>query len=210
MNQRILFFQLPIESSRMIPNTIEPYSTNRAIIRQEFGQLIIHELIVSLPVFFAFRTTGSFTCSTYWIVLTLPVEVRIIEMEFDTLFLTFFGQLLDNIALKCSGIYDIIIRFLGIEHGETIVMTTSYGDILGTRSLDLGYPFRCIEFRRIESRSQLGILIAMNIPVVHIPFSLGSHNIDTPMEENTELIVLKLLTSLQVFGSRCIGLCPNC
>ena len=130
-------------------------------------------------------------------------------MKFDALFLTFFGQFLDNITFEWSGIYDIIIGFLGIEHRETIVMTTGYGDILGTRSLDLGYPFRCIEFRRIESRSQLGILIAMNVTVVHIPFSLGSHAIDTPMEENTELIVLKLLACLQVFWSRCIGLRPS-
>ena len=128
-------------------------------------------------------------------------------MQLNALLLTFFRQLLNNVTLEGSSIHDVVIRFLGVKHRETIVMSACDGDVLGTRSLDLRHPLRSIKLRRIEARSQFGILVAMNVTVIHIPFATGGHAIDAPMKEDTELVVLKLLASLQVLGRRSISLC---
>ena len=127
-------------------------------------------------------------------------------MQLDALLLAFCSQFLQHIPFEWGSIHNVVIRFLGIEHREAIMVTAGDGDVLGTRSLDLRHPFCRIELRRIETRSQLGILIPMDVTVVHVPLAPGGHAIDAPMQEDAELVVLKLLTSLQVLGSRYIRL----
>ena len=128
-------------------------------------------------------------------------------MKFDTLLLTFLCQFFEYIPLERSRIYDIVVRFFRIKHREAVVVTARDGDVLGTRRLDLRHPFCRIELGRIESRSQFGILVAMDVAVIHVPLAPSRHAVDAPMKKDTELVVLKFLASLQVFGSRYISLC---
>ena len=86
------------------------------------------------------------------------------------------------------------------------MVASSEADILGTRSLDGSHPFGSIKLRRIETASQLGILLIVQILVGHCPFAGGEHAIQSPMQEDTELIILKLLSRFQVLWRRLIML----
>jgi len=80
-----------------------------------------------------FGTSGIMSgISVRIIILTRPVKVRIIQMQFDSLFLTFLGKFLDDIPLERSCIYNVIIRIAGIKHRESVMMTGCDANILGS------------------------------------------------------------------------------
>ncbi len=97
-----------------------------------------------------------------------------------------------HVATERSSIYNIIIRILGLEHRASL-MTSGEADRLGTRSLDGSHPFGSIKLRRIETTSQLSILLVIQVLIGrYCPFA-GSDAVQSPMQEDTELIILELL-----------------
>ena len=47
---------------------------------------------------------------------------------------------------------------------------------------------------RIEGIGRLGILVTVDAVVLHIPFALTEHAVNTPMKENTKAGVREFLT----------------
>src|SRR3712207_3509887 len=88
MNQFILSGKFPIESGILIliPPSVEPNSAYGSVVGQQFRQLIIHELIISRPVSFRIRASRTTSGTPPRIIFPCPVEMRVIEMEFDTVF----------------------------------------------------------------------------------------------------------------------------
>ena len=120
------------------------------------------------------------------------------------MFGTCIGQLLHHITFERSRFYNVIIRVLGIEHRESLVMTSSEANIFSSGSLDGCYPFVCIKLRRIESPGQFGILFIIQVVVCHRPLSGSEHGIESPMKEDSKLIVLKFTPGFQVSLCRLI------
>ena len=58
-----------------------------------------------------------------------------------------------------------------------------------------------IEARGIEARRSLAVFGIGDAGILHIPFALGEHGIEAPVEENAETHVGKFLTRLEIFGS---------
>ena len=206
MDKRILLWQLPIEIRILIPPSIKPNTSHLTIVGKKLSKLIVHKLIVALPVTLRVRATCASTRSSPNSILAIPVNMRVIKMQSDALLVALIRQFLHDVAAERSSIYNIIIRILGLEHRETLVMASGEADVLGTRSLDGSHPFGSIKLRRIETTSQLGILLIVQILVGHCPFAGGEHAVQSPMQEDTELIILELLARFQILRGRLIML----
>ncbi len=97
-----------------------------------------------------------------------------------------------------------------MEHGEAVVMAGGDTDVLCAGSFHIGYPFLRVELGRVKAVGQLGILLPVDVLVVHDPLAIGHHAIDSPMDEYPELHVLELGPVFQVFRCRHIVLlCRN-
>ena len=135
MNQGILFSQSPVKilvDFPMIPYSVKPDCSDRSIVGEQLCQLVVHKLVIGIPVSM-FGTSGIMSgISVRIIILTRPVKMRIIQMQFDSLLLTFLGKFLDDIPLERSCIYNVIIRIAGIKHGESVMMTGCDANILGS------------------------------------------------------------------------------
>ena len=201
MDKRILLWQLPIEVRILIliPPSIKPDTSHLTVVGKKFCKLVVHKLIVTLPVTLWIRAAGTSTCSSPNSILTIPVDMRVIKVQSDALLVALIRQLLHDVAVERSSIYYIIIRILGLEHRESLVVASGEADVLGTRSLDGSHPFGSIKLRRIETASQLGILLVVQVLIGHCPFAGSEHAVQSPMQEDTELIVLELLAGFQVF-----------
>ena len=90
------------------------------------------------------------------------------------------------------------------------MMTGGNGDVFRTGILDSLHPSVCVELRRVEGLSQLRVFLIANVLVLHHPLAHSHHRVEPPMQEDTELLILKLLTCLNVFRRGMIGfLCPT-
>ena len=153
MYQRILFRQLPVKIriSILVPPAIEPDSTYRTVVRQQLCQLVIHKSIIAFPVSFRIRPSGSTPCTSPRCVFTIPVDMGVIEMKPNTLFMTFVCQFFYYIALERGCIYNIIIGILGMKHREPFMVATCKADIFGSRCLNGTYPFSRTKLGGIET-----------------------------------------------------------
>ena len=201
MDKRILLWQLPIEVRILIliPPSIKPDTSHLTVVGKKLSKLIVHKLIVALPVSLRIRTASTSTRSSPYSILTIPVDMRVIKVQSDALLVALISQLLHDVATERSSIYNIIIRILGLEHRESLVMASGEADVLGTRSLDGSHPFGSIKLRRIETACQLSILLVIQVLIGHCPFAGSEHAVQSPMQEDTELIILELLAGFQIF-----------
>ena len=206
MDHGILFRQFPVKAgvSILIPPSVKPNGSYRTIISQQFRQLIVHELIIAFPVSLRIRTSCTTSCTSPRIIFPRPVKMRVVEMEFDSLFAASCCQLLDDIPLKGSCLHDIEVRILGIEHGEAVMMAGSQTDIFSSRCFDGSHPLIRIKLGGIETACQFGILFIIQIIICHSPLTGGKHGIQSPMKENTEFIILKFFTGFEVFFTRLV------
>ena len=138
--------------------------------------------------------------------LTSPIKQRIIEVDVDPLLVALIHQFLHDVALERGRLNDVEVRVAAIEHREAVMMTGREADVFGSRRLECRYPLGGVEVGRIEASGQFGILLVIEVTVVHHSFAIGHHAIDAIVEEDAEFIVLELLSSLQVLGCRLIAL----
>ena len=202
MDEGVLFLELPVERFGLVPDTVEPDGTDFAVVRQQLGQLVVHELVVGIPVFLALFAARSVSGVAHGVVRATPVEVRIIEMELDALLVAFVGQFFNQIPFKRRGIDDIIVRLLRVEHREAVVVARGDADILRTGGFDGRDPFRRVELDGVEARSQLRVFLPIQVLVVHHPFAVAQHTVDAVVEEDAEFVVLELFARLEVFRAR--------
>ena len=207
----VLSRQFPVKGYGIlfvVPPTVEPDRADIAILGEQFGQLGIHEVIVLLPVGIVTSLAALCACTSHGIIVAHPVDVAIIEVQAYALLATGLGQFLQNVLAVGCGLYDVELALLGVPHGETIVMTGGEADVLGTCCLYGTHPFTCIVPVGIESIRHLGILIAVGHCILQVPFALGKHTVDTPMQEDTQLHVTEFLTRAQIgLGGNILCLC---
>ena len=98
--------------------------------------------------------------------------------------------------MEGGSIYDIEIGLLGAEHGKSVVMARGDGDIFGPRSFDGRHPFGSIEPRRIKAGGKQIVFRTLDVLVVLVPLALGGHTVYSPMQEDTEFLVLKFFSCL--------------
>ena len=190
----------------MIPVAIKPNGSYRSIIGKQFFHLLFHEIeiaVVVLHVPFPARVVAG---SSYWIILSHPIEQGIIVMQVHPLVMAGISQILQYIlAPRCLLDY-VVIRAFRVIHRKSVVMPGSYGDILCSSILECFYPLACIVPCRIESACSLGILIFIQFSCLKIPFALGVGGIDSPMKEYSESLSCEFLPVLNIFFRRRISL----
>ena len=208
MDESILLGQTPVERGVLvlIPPSVKPYSSYLAVIGKEFGELIVHECIVRVPVLLVNGSACTQTCTAKRSVFTLPVDVRVVEVDVDALAVAFVGELLHDVALEWRSVYNVIVGIFRLEHRESLVVTCGEADILGTRCLYLRYPLLGAEARGIEASSQFGVLLVVEVVVGHSPFAGGEHGVESPVKEYSELGVLEVFACRDVVGRGCVGL----
>ena len=204
VNEGILLVELPVEGRRVgivLPLTVKPDGADWTIVGEQFGQLVVHEFVILRPVGGSGIVGQFILVASQRIVQPMPVQVGIVEMQFDAMALAGVGKFLEDVTLEGGGIDDIIVADCTLEHRETVVMARGDGNIAGTGVLDGAHPLVGIKARGIEACRQLGILVAVDVLVEHDPLAVGEHRIDAPMDEDTKFIVLELLTGTQVLVS---------
>ena len=103
----------------------------------------------------------------------MPVHVAVVEVELESVLAASIGQRLQHIASVGRGFHDIVGACFCLPHRESVVVAAGEGDVLGTGFLEELYPFACAEPGRTEAACKLGILVAVDVAVVHHPFAVG-------------------------------------
>ena len=201
VDEGILLVELPIEGHGvgvMFPLAVKPDGTDGSVVGQQLGQLVVHELVVLAPVGGCWIVGHLFLVTPQGVVQTVPIQMGIVEMQLDAVTLASVGEFLEHIALEGGGIDNVVVGDCALEHRESVVMARGDGDVAGARILDGSHPLVGVETRRIETGRQLGILIAVDTLVEHDPLAVGKHGIDTPVDKDTELVVLEFLAGAEV------------
>ena len=134
----------------------------------------------------------------------MPVQIlRIIQTHLKAMLIAGLCQLADYIAAKGSGIHNIILVHLGMEHGKTIVMFTGNNKVLHTAVLCQTDPFVRIKIYRIKGFSQHAVIGIRDRQIGLDPFSIAAaefaapfarqHRIQTPVRHHTVLRFFKPL-----------------
>ena len=210
VDEGILLGQLPVEVGvfLVVPPSVKPDGTNLTIVGKQLGQLVVHKLVIALPVALGAGSAGSSSGASPGVVLAIPVQMRVVEMEGDALAMTLVGEFLENVTLEGSAVYNIIIAVLGLEHRETLVMTSGEADVLGTRRLDSADPLGSVKLSGVETFSELRILMIVQVLVGHSPLASGKHTVEPPVEEDTKAHVAEFLSGLQIVcGGFILGAC---
>src|ERR1041384_2533190 len=84
MDQRIGALELPV-GVRFVPHAVKPDASDVAIVRQQFCELRIHEFEIVVEVAALGAPCGFAGLPTRIIVRTVPVELRVIKEELNSL-----------------------------------------------------------------------------------------------------------------------------
>ena len=208
VNQGILFVELPIKWGRvgvMLPFTIKPDGADGTIVGQQLGQLVVHEFVVLRPVGGRSVVRHIILVSSQRIIQAMPVQMGIVEMQLDAVALASVGKFFEHVALEGSRVHDVVVAHRTLEHRKAVMVARGDGDVAGAGILDGAHPFVGVKTRRIESRRQLSVLVAVDALVVHHPLAVGKHGINAPVNEYTKFVVLELLTGLEVLLAGHVG-----
>ena len=78
------------------------------------------------------------------------------------------------------------------------MMACCEADILGSRCLDGSHPVVGIELRWVEASGKFLVLFVVEILVGHCPFARREHAVQSPVQEYSELGILKFLACFKV------------
>ena len=132
----------------------------------------------------------------------VPVQLRVIEKEFDSLPLALVRKLLERIALERSPVDDVVGRGPRRKHREAVVVTRGDGDVAGSGGLGERHPFVGVELDGIELRGQPLISRRRNLFVLHHPLAGAELGVDAPVDEHPEPGVAEPLTRGETLGGR--------
>ena len=209
VDEPVLLLKLPIERGGVavvVPESVKPDAADFAVIGEEFPELGVHEIVICLPVRLGRILSGREAGASGRIVIPSPVNVGVVEMKPYALLVAFVSQLFQHIPSERGCIDDIVRRLPGAEHRESVVMPGGEADVLCPGSLDGGNPLGGIEISRIECRSCLGVLLVLYPVPIEIPFALGEHAVDSPMEEDSELVPGEFRPGFEILPGRNIAL----
>ena len=119
----------------LVPIPIKPDPRYLSVIRQQFSQLVFHELDVIIPVAMN-GATGTMTrvAGPVRIIISSPVEQRIIKEQTNSLLVTFIRDHLYNVFM-IRRVHNVEIGKLCIPHAEPVVMPCDQGNIFHARIL---------------------------------------------------------------------------
>ena len=145
LDEGVLLVESPVEFLLfVVPHAVKPDGSNRAVIGQELSQLTIHEGIIAVPIKGRF-VTRHFVSPTRRVVRTVPIQVAVVEMEFEPLLSASLRKRSKNVAFVGSGIDDVVRTCFRPPHRKAIMMPAGKGDVLRTSLLEELCPFVSIE-----------------------------------------------------------------
>src|SRR5690606_2625640 len=128
----------------------------------------------------------------------VPIELRLVKEKFYALTVTFVGEHFDDVLLVGGAVNNVIIRYLAVEHRESVVIRAGYRDIYHAGGLCHIHPVSCIECRRVHEIGKLLVGSYRDLLVVHHPFTIAKYAVYTPVNEQAESGILKPLTRCEV------------
>ena len=203
VNQVVRLAKAPV-GVPLIPDAIEPNPCQAPVPGQQFGELRVHEIEVAVEVA-AGRTARILSGSAQRkVVRIMPVQMRVVEEQFQPLFAALFGQRQEDVFAVGRGIHDVPLVPLRAEHGETVVVLAGDGDVAHARGFRKRHPLRRVVLDGVELRRQLLIFGDGHTGVVHDPLALTEDAVDAPVDEHAELGVLKPAPRGEVLGGRLV------
>ena len=164
VNHIVLRTKLPVKRNGVaivVPKTVEPNGSNLAVASEQFGELLVHKVVIVRPVgVFGFLASAQ-TGSTGWIVLARPVDMRIVEVQTHVGIVARGSQFAHHIAVEWRSIYDVIIRRISFPHREAIVMACGETNVLRSSVFKRLHPLFRIEAVRVERIGGFRIFVAV-------------------------------------------------
>ena len=170
----------------LIPPAIKPDAANLPIVCAQLFHLADVVLFVSVPVARVGPARFATGTAERIVICAVPIQLRVVEKEFDALFVALSSQLLHDIALKGRRLYDVVICEFAVEHTEAIVMLAGDGNVFDPRIFRHLNPRMGIKFCGIELRRQLFVLADGDAFVVHNPFAMANQRIDSPVNKHAK------------------------
>ena len=161
-------------------------------------------MIVAVPIGFLLVPACSQSCTSLRIVLPSPVQVRVIQVQLDAVPSAGIGQLFDDVPFERCSVHGVVCAGRRLEEREAVVVACGDGDVLCAGCLYRRYPCVGIELGGIECFCQLGVFPVVDVPVCHHPFARTDHRVESPMQEDAELLVLELFACLEVLCCRLV------
>src|SRR4030095_2513670 len=87
VNQLVGLVQSPV-CSGLVPPAVKPDAADFTVVGAQLAELVIHVVEVAIPVTLFLAAAGMASPSQRKIIWVMPVEVRMIEEEFDALLVT--------------------------------------------------------------------------------------------------------------------------
>ena len=115
---------------------IEPKDVHLAVVGEKLADLVLVELVV-------------FPVVSEQVIRVIPIALGIIDAETQPRRMAGVGEFLDDIPLK-RGVGDGVIRELGVEHREPVVMFADEHEVFHAGVLGDLHPLRRVELHGVE------------------------------------------------------------
>ena len=129
----VLVWKFPVKCCGVgvvIPPSVEPDGTDLSVLGEKLCELGIHKIVVAPPVRIV-EGFGGATGAACRVVFASPVDVRVVEVKFYPLAVTFICELADDIS-TVWGIHNVVVRLFGVPHRESFVVAGCEADVFGT------------------------------------------------------------------------------
>ena len=132
---------------RLVPPAIEPDPADLAVLREQLAELAVHVVEVAVPVPVVGPAGIATRAPSRVVVGMVPVQLGVVEEELYPLTVALVGQHLQDVLVVRRAVDDVVVRDLGVEHGEAVVVLARDRDVPHACRPGQGDPFRRIELR---------------------------------------------------------------
>ena len=186
--ERVLFRQLPVKGNFVpvvVPHPVKPDAVHLAVTRQQFCELVVHEMVITVPVSLFRHLPRVPSRASHGIIVACPVNVRVVQVQ-PHLFLVASVRQLFHHVLAVRRVHDVVVRAVRVPHRETVVVSRREADVFRSSRFERFDPLSCVEVVRIEGACRFGILRLVNPLILHEPFALSEQTVKSPVQEYSE------------------------